>query len=420
MDNIFRGELVSKELFLSQIDSLQIITTKDLLLPHLSHTIVIDALSKLAAQIDKDSLEEKLENMNLPKWAISNFIHQALHTLTKKEMKLKVSRELGEHPFKWRNVGNHFEKEFPLGVVMHIGAGNALGLSAMSVLEGLLTGNINILKLPSEENGISTELLHMLIKIEPRLKPYIYVVDVSSTDTEIISKIIKVVDAVAVWGGDQAIDALRKLTPPTVKLIEWGHRLSISYFDGVNLEDIKGLAFEIVSTDQLYCSSPQVVFVETESTEVLHQFGEVLLSELAFLDKKYPSAQKSINIESQITWERELIRAEEIYGNKLFIDDTKNYSVLLSLSPSLKPAPLFRNIRLMPIQKDQLIEILRTGKGHLQTVGLSVQNKEDYENIFYSAGINRIKQPRNMTPVYSGEPHDGEHALRRYVRIVNK
>ena len=52
------------------------------------------------------------------------------------------------------------EKKVPLGVIMHIGAGNALGLAAFSVMEGLLTGNINILKLPEYEGGISLKILN--------------------------------------------------------------------------------------------------------------------------------------------------------------------------------------------------------------------------------------------------------------------
>lgn len=44
--------------------------------------------------------------------------------------------------------GKRFFRE-PLGVLLHIASGNAAGLPAYSVLEGLLAGNINILKLPS-------------------------------------------------------------------------------------------------------------------------------------------------------------------------------------------------------------------------------------------------------------------------------
>ena len=70
----------------------------------------------------------------------------------------------------------------PLGTLFHIAAGNMDGLPAFSVLEGLLTGNVNILKLPQADNGITIEILRRLIEIEPELMPFLYVFDTPSTD----------------------------------------------------------------------------------------------------------------------------------------------------------------------------------------------------------------------------------------------
>jgi hypothetical protein len=50
----------------------------------------------------------------------------------------------------------------PLGVLFHITAGNVDGLPFMSLLDGLLTGNINIVKLPKEEGGVTVSLLEEL------------------------------------------------------------------------------------------------------------------------------------------------------------------------------------------------------------------------------------------------------------------
>ena len=46
------------------------------------------------------------------------------------------------------------EETRPLGVLLHIAAGNAEGLPFFSVVEGLLAGNINILKLPGMDDGV--------------------------------------------------------------------------------------------------------------------------------------------------------------------------------------------------------------------------------------------------------------------------
>ena len=72
------------------------------------------------------------------------------------------------------------------------------------------------------------EVTEQLVELEPRLKPYIYVIDVSSKNKEIISKLVEMVNAVVVWGSDEAISAIRQFAPPYLPIIEWGHRLSFA------------------------------------------------------------------------------------------------------------------------------------------------------------------------------------------------
>ncbi|XMB66003.1 acyl-CoA reductase [Mycoplasmatota bacterium zrk1] len=426
MDSLFRGELVTKSEFINRLDVYKNVLQDDLLREPISHEVVVEALHKLASKINKDEIVAKLLQMEMPEWAITTYIDQAIKSIERDEVNKKVLRELGAKPFEWKEVTDHIEeKKYPLGVIMHIGAGNALGLSALSVMEGLLTGNINILKLPEHEGGISLDILAMLVEIEPRLKPYIYVINVSSKNEEVISKLVELVDAVLVWGGDEAINALRGLTPPTIKLIEWGHRLSFAYFTKQEYYEmeLEYLANDIVHTDQLYCSSPQCVFLETDSKTELDEFAHQLFLSLKKATKKYPSSKRKLDIQSQITWTRELVKAEEVLNEKkLLMDETKEYSVLVDYTPKLIPSPLFRNIWVMPVKRNEVFSMLRKEKGHLQTVGLNCSREEldELSNIFYSAGVNRVMQCGEMSSNYSGEPHDGEFALLKYVRVVNR
>jgi len=425
MDNMFRGELVTRDDFFNRFDKEINIIKSDLLKP-LDYRVVIDAFDSLITKIDKDKIISQLSESGLPKWAIKDYIDQALKSISKEELTLKVERELGPNPFVWKKVTESIEvKEHPLGVMMHIGAGNALGLSAISVMEGMLTGNINILKLPSHEGGISLDILKTLVEVEPRLKPFIYVVNVSSSDEEMINKLIKEVDAVLVWGGDETVQAIRRLTPPTIKLIEWGHRLSFSYFTKQDdyESDLRLLANDIVSTDQLYCSSPQCVFLETESFDEVESFSKQLFEAIKVKSKQFPPNPISLDVQSQITWVKELVKTEEAIGEKkLFVDETNQYSVLLDYKASLKPSPLFRNIWVMPVKRVEMMDLLRNEKGHLQTVGLSTEENEfdSVSNLFYAAGVNRVMPCGEMSSVYSGEAHDGDFALSRYVRVITR
>lgn len=94
-------------------------------------------------------------------------------------------------------------RRYPLGVLLHVGAGNMEGLPAYSAVEGLLAGNINLLKLPENDNGISSFLLRRLAAIEPRLRPYLYVFRISSADQAAMKRLAGLADGIAVWGGDR-------------------------------------------------------------------------------------------------------------------------------------------------------------------------------------------------------------------------
>jgi hypothetical protein len=426
MDNIYRGEPVSKEYFVNKLSELGKRMEADLLLEPLMPEVVIEAAHMLAKDINQQEVVRQLAALGIPKWAAEEYVRVTIDSLDRNALLKKLHTELGENPFVWKKVNQEIEeKEHPLGVMMHIGAGNTLGLSAFSVIEGLLTGNINILKLPENEGGLSSELLMRLIQIEPRLKPYIYVLDVSSKDKEVISQLIEMANAVVVWGSDEAIKAIRQLAPPSLPIIEWGHRLSFAYFaeSENNEEDLLGLARDICLTDQLYCSSPQCVFYETNNPKELDNFADRLAKQMEAVANQYPSAARPMNIQAQITWVHELVKMEEILEEKkLITDEKKQFSVMVDYIAELKASPLFRNIWAMPIQREKLLNLLRAHKGYLQTVGLSCNHKDfdELSKIFCAAGINRITACGSMSTNYTGEAHDGIYALERYIRKVNR
>jgi len=426
MDNIYRGEPILKGNFIKKLCELKRNIEEDLLLEPLIPDIVIEAAHTLSKEINQQEVVEQLVALGIPKWASEDYVRVTIDSLDRNALLKKVSTELGENPFAWRKVDEGIEeKNHPLGVIMHIGAGNTLGLSAFSVIEGLLTGNINILKLPENEAGLSSKLLMRLIQIEPRLKPYIYVLDVSSKNSEVINQLIEVANAVAVWGSDETIRAIRQLSPPSLPIIEWGHRLSFAYFtkNKNDEKDLQGLARDICLTDQLYCSAPQCVFYETDNPEELNDFAYRLSKHIEHVAGLYPPAVRPLDVQAQITWTHELIKMEEILEEKrLITDEKKQYSVMIDYNTELKTSPLFRNIWAMPINREKLLGLLRAHKGHLQTVGLSCKNEEldELSNIFYAAGICRITTCGYMSVNYTGEPHDGIYALGRYVRKVNK
>ena len=89
----------------------------------------------------------------------------------------------------------------PLGTLLHITAGNMEGLPVFSIVEGLLTGNVNILKLPGNDGGLSMDIILRLIRLEPALADYIYVFDTSSGDLPAMRRLEEMADGIVGWGG---------------------------------------------------------------------------------------------------------------------------------------------------------------------------------------------------------------------------
>lgn len=146
--------------------------------------MVIDACDKLYNRV----ISHEFDHVALPLLASLNMPFSALERyaryFSKEELLKKIEIELGELRFGELPLNEHNVRFLePIGILFHIAAGNVDLLPAYSVIEGLLVGNINILKLPTGDSGLSVLLLNELIKEQPKLKDYIYVFDVPSTET---------------------------------------------------------------------------------------------------------------------------------------------------------------------------------------------------------------------------------------------
>ena len=309
----------------------------------------------------------------------------------------------------------------PLGVLLHIAAGNADGLPAFSVAEGLVTGNINILKLPQADNGLSLEIFQALLELEPRLADYIYVFDTPSSDVGAIQRMAELADGIVVWGGEAAVSAVRRFAHPGTKLIEWGHRLSFAYLSGAVPErELTALAEHLVVTRQLLCSSCQVIYLDTERMEDLR----------AFCDRFWPILQRAAEARRPRTLGAVAELTLRTYTDRLeaILDGGTSKpwsSPLCSLIPkedsALELSPMFANVLVKRLPRQKILPVLRKAKPYLQTAGLACPpaEREALTQLLAQAGLTRITRPGSMSEGVPGEAHDGSYPLQRYIRIVN-
>lgn len=382
----------------------------------LSAATVINACDKLAQRV----LGGDFDNIVVPFLRLFNINREQFEDMvrlfTKESLAYKCSIELCDDE---RVIDNKIiRKRYPLGVLLHIAAGNVDVLPAYSVIEGLLSGNVNILKLPMGDSGLSVRLLYELITIEPLLSDYVYVFDVLSTETETLKKLADLCDGIVVWGGDAAVRAARKLADVNTKIISWGHKLSFAYAEP-DADDIQlqKLAESVCSTNQLLCSSCQGIFVDTDSREEQVAFAKRFFAILKRVNRQAPPIDFGMKAKNAIQLYNE--RLEASYSKSIIYSEN-GVSVICREDKDLTLSYLYRNVWIKRLSMQELCT-LKKYKGYLQTACVLTADAEKRKKITSALariGVVRITSAGNMSRTVCGEAHDGTYALREYSRIV--
>ena len=361
-----------------------------------------------------------------------HYIQLAADFMDSDSLRYRMARELGreftaeEHIAPPYGVSGATVRYLPLGTLFHIAAGNMDGLPAFSVLEGLLTGNVNILKLPQADNGLTVEIFRRLIAIEPTLAPFIYVFDTPSSDVAAMKRMAGMSDGIVVWGGDAAVSAVRALAPTGAKLIEWGHKLGFAYISGYENKEaeLQALADHILESRQLLCSSCQTIYLDTESADDVRVFCRELLPYLDKAAQKYPV--REVGAVAEMTLRRYTERLERAVDGHEAMDGREIFqgrAVSLTACPDseLELSYMYGNPLVKALPQKDLLPTLRRAKGTLQTAGLICpsERRAALTDLLARAGVDRIMRAGHMSVTFCGEAHDGEYPLRRYMRVVN-
>ncbi len=415
---LYKGEIYPNEKQAELISSLK----EDMYLTlqnkeTLSYLTVIDACDKLYQRV----INHEFDDIALPLLKALNMPYSSLEryakVFSKEGLIKKIDIELGDLKNGVLSLDENNNRYYePLGILFHIAAGNVDLLPAYSVVEGLLVGNINILKLPTGDNGLSILLLKELIKEAPVLKDYVYVFDVPSTEVETIKQLSNMADATIVWGGDEAQRAARSFVDIHSSIISWGHKISFSYVDsGVTNEEIEDLCKSICLSNQLFCSSSQGIYVNTDSKEELHSLAKRVLPIFAKVSKSMNTLPLTIKAKNSL-----MLYNDELEGNLNNIYKDSGVSIVVKEDNKLELSYLFQNIWIKALKKEDIVNVLKPNKNLLQTISINknLKGKEDIVSLLAKAGAVRITALGDNSRMLAGESHDGEYALRRYIRIV--
>jgi hypothetical protein len=397
--------------------------------PLLRPDTVIDACDRLVSTLDESLYLSAMAGLGIPEELGKSYIAQAREMFSGEALRFRMRKELGDNYDAEVTIAQAnapadrkiTERILPIGVILHVAAGNVDGLPAFSVLEGLLTGNINIMKLPAAEGGMSVGLLSELVRIEPALSEYIYVFDYSSKDMIHMNRLIDAADAVALWGGAEAVSAFRTMLPPNIRLIEWGHKVSFAYVTKAGSDDaaLAGIAEKIVATGHLLCSSCQGIFLDTDDMDDVYGLCARFLPILENAVREHAKVE-DIGVKAQTAMQLYNAELETIFtGNRIF--KGAGCSLTACDDQNLEPGIGFGNIWIKPLPSRALPAALRPYKNYLQTVALlcGEEEKARLTEAIFKTGVVRVCSGDRMSETYLGLAHDGEYPLRRYTKTVS-
>jgi phenylacetate-coenzyme A ligase PaaK-like adenylate-forming protein len=359
--------------------------------------------------------------------------------LERANLEEKVSRELasgrleGADPFRLERIDfkrDVFEAWAPIGFLVHIAPTNAINVPFLSLIEGLLAGNVCFVKTGGSEPIYPQLCAHALLDCDASgtLAPFLYFAQIPSRRLDLLKALVAHTDGIAVWGGEEAISGLRAIAPSHARVIEWGPKISFAYVarESLALEDsqLERLARECCLMEQQACSSPQVVYAETDDAQELARFAARFAAVLDRVSASMPRQAPAQAERAEITKVVEIARLESCLSEsqtRVIESRDGSWRVLVESKEALRASPLFRTVWVKPLVRSRILRFLRPLRHYLQTVGLACGRESlgELSRLFFSAGVLRLMPLGEMLSGYMGEPHDGVYALQRYSRRVS-
>ncbi len=377
----------------------------------------------------KEALDKLPEITGFSRPMIEEALKHVQFMLDPETLRKKLETELVGYPRLGELKDQPGKREYfwsPLGVCLHVISGNVFLAGLGSFIEGVLTSNMSLLKMSSQETFFLPLFLKSLKEVDEEgvLSASVAAFNYSSSQKEVLDTLKNQVDGLVVWGGDEAISAYRNGTPARTRMIEFGPKLSLAYISKNTLKTPVELAQKIADDlsiwDQQACTAPQMIYCE--SPELAKNLIDALTVELDHLQKTRPLGEVDSQSAVEIQKLRSIAELEMAMGigyYKAPLNDL-HYTLWGTQKTEIESSPLYRTLRIvMSADLETFKKEASQFRGHLQTLGLEChpEEYESYRSQFLGTGIVRIMPLGQMAGGAIDDPHDGQYDLRQLMNL---
>jgi acyl-CoA reductase-like NAD-dependent aldehyde dehydrogenase len=398
---------------------------------------IIELLMETGDHLRRDPegfLAEALENMvrtspmgrPVLEWAYG----ELWRAFDRERIEFQVKEELGGPAVLdgWREVVDAIGRKHGVRAysprLVQIIAGNAPGVSVLSVINGAITKSVSLFKLPSNDLFTATAVLRSLAAVAPghpvtRSFSAAYWRGGDDAVEGILFR-PQFFDKVVAWGGESTIKSAVKYLGPGFELVSFDPKTSMSligkeaFTDEFTLEEAAAeAAIDATFFNQFMCAATRFIYLEA-SVDEADRFCQVLQREMAV--ERPSSSPSGPSVAAEMRDEIDALRMLEPHY-RIFGGYEGEGLVIRSEDP-VEFYPENKVVNVVPVRS--LHEALRYANVSTQTVGVyPPSRKAEVRDALAAAGTQRVVRLGRAGAAVRGLPHDGFYPLNRFVRWVN-
>ncbi len=398
---------------------------------------IIDILAALGDWLDRDpegaidrAMRASFNTNPLDHGVIERSFKTLGRCFDRASLEFQVERELGgpEVLDGWVEIKTPFGRKarvraFPPRLI-HIVAGNAPGVTAMTVARGALTKGVHLLKLPSNDLHTAGAVLRGLSSVAPGhpVSKSFSAAYWRGGDKAVEAKLFRpqFFDKLVAWGGDATIRSAKDYIGPGFELVAFDPKTSISMIgreahESAELRDqtAERAANDVMVMNQQACVASRIQFVEG-SLEEVDAYSAALQKRLGV--ERDTASASSAPPTGEVREEIEALSMLEP-DYKVFGTFDGRGIVIRSTEPvDFHPDGRIVNV----VQVDDLRDAVIHANVATQTVGVFPDKARlELRDALAARGTQRITALGSAGMVEAGLPHDGFLPLQRFIRWVN-
>lgn len=399
---------------------------------------IMDVLVALGDRLTRDpdgllheALEFSVRTSPLPRGVLERSYAGLGRIFNRASMAFQVNEELGGADVLdgWREVRGspsgrrHRVRAFPPRLV-HVIAGNAPGVAALTVLRGALTKGVHLIKLPSNDLFTATAILRALSAVAPG-HPVARSFSAAywrGGDAKVESLLLRpqFFDKLVAWGGESTIRSARQYIGPGFELVAFDPKTSISLIgreafasDEALAEVADRAAADATIMNQQACASSRIQYVEGTPQQV-DRYCALLQARLG-VERETTSAcgnALSGELRDEIDGLRGMAPHYRVWGGY------EGKGLVIRSEEPVDFHPDGRVVNVVPVAS--LEDAVQRANVATQTVGVyPAERKAGLRNALAAAGAQRVVTLGQAIGFETGLSHDGFYPLQRFVRWVN-